>query len=69
MWILICLNICVRVEKMADTSSGVHRRRWQTQAVTYTGKDGRHKQWRTQEKMADTNSDVHRRRWQTQTVA
>ena len=47
----------------------------QTQAVIYTEKDGRNKQWPTQEKMAercscvyrklaDTSSVVHRRRWQ-----
>ena len=33
--------------KLADTSSGVHRRRWQIQEVVYTGEDGRYKQRHT----------------------
>ena len=43
--------------KMADTSSGVHRRRWQIQAVAY------------KDKMLDRGSGVHRRIWKTQAVA
>ena len=56
---------------MADTNIGVHRRRWQTKAVAYTGEDGRHKQWRTQEKMADASSgntgkDGRHKHWHAQ---
>ena len=51
---------CRIQEKIADTSSSVLRERWQTQAVLYSGEDGRHKQCCTQEKMADNRNSMLR---------